>query len=265
MNPKDKRSRWITVSCVAVVAVLILSLLLWRSGVFAPSEDQPTQPTTVPTQEAPPSDTQEPSSWPTEGEDPYADPKQPPAEVQLSCDYAAAFSGSFVEDASDKSVKNVASILITNKSDRFLEYARLDYEIDGKPAVFEVSALPPGRGAWVMESNAMTVTDDSELVYIDAMTVFIDDVVSNPEELTIQYGANMLRVINKSAQTLENVTVYYKVVHKDGNFFGGIAYRVNFGTLAPGEASEKIAGHYKEDWTSIIRVTWQESAGDETS
>ena len=38
--------------------------------------------------------------------------------------------------------------------------------------------------------------------------------------------------------------------------------KVNFGTVQPGESIEKIAGHYVEDWTQIVRVSWMDNPSD---
>ena len=67
------------------------------------------------------------------------------------CKQFSSFSGQYVEDGSDVLVENVASMLVTNKSDRFLDLATLEYEIDGKKATFVVTGLPAGKSTWVME------------------------------------------------------------------------------------------------------------------
>ncbi|MBQ9762433.1 MAG: hypothetical protein IJV82_05075 [Oscillospiraceae bacterium] len=264
--------------CAAVVLVLIILLVMLRPNIEKPSKNEsrttessaptldPWTPATDPSESTIPARPQIPSTAPTTAPyNPYLNLDQPPSDILLRCDYPSAYTGKFVEDGTDRNVKNVASLLITNMSDQFLEYGKLIYMVGDTEVVFEISSIPAGRSAWVMEKNAMPITDDAVFDYVDGLTLFADEAISNPEELTIQYGSNMLRVQNDSDRTLENVTVYYKAVHKDGRYLGGIAYRIKFGTLAPGEAAEKVSGHYQEDQASIVRVTWQESSEAETS
>lgn len=205
----------------------------------------------------------DPSSRPDNPEpDDYAKEvalRQPDKKTYLSCDSVAVYSGAFLENGSDEPVENVASMLITNHSGRFLEYAKLTYEIDGRTAFFVVTGLHDGQSAWVLESTGMSVNAESRYVYVDAVTSYLEHVVRSAEELEITYVRNMLKVTNIADRTLENVTVYYKVVDEDSHYFGGITYVVNFGSLAPGDSVEKIAGHYQENRTVIVRVGWQET------
>ncbi len=56
------------------------------------------------------------------------------------------YSGAYVEDGSDDPEEDVAIVLVVNTSERFLEYAAISFEIDGEPATFTVTNLPPQRG-----------------------------------------------------------------------------------------------------------------------
>jgi hypothetical protein len=69
----------------------------------------------------------------------------------------------------------------------------------------------------------------------------------------------MLTAVNNTDRTLDNVFIYYKTLHTDGNFFGGITYLVDFGTLAPGGSAQSVAGHFQEGKTEIVRIGWQKS------
>ena len=56
------------------------------------------------------------------------------------------YSGAYVEDGSNDPVEDVAIVLVVNTGERFLEYASVSFEIDGEPATFTVTNLPPQRG-----------------------------------------------------------------------------------------------------------------------
>lgn len=175
----------------------------------------------------------------------------------LTCDDFALFSGQYVEDGRDELVENVAAILVTNQTGRFLDFASLTYDVDGQTVTFVVTGLPAGRSAWVMAQDQAKATGSSVFTYVDSVTSYRDDVVAETDALTITSEGNVLSVRNNSTGTLENVCVYYRSVHSDGNFFGGITYLVSFGTLEPGASAESMAGHYDPDNSEIVRVGWQ--------
>lgn len=178
-------------------------------------------------------------------------------EEDISCNILASFSGQFVEDGTDELVQNVAAILVTNDSDQFLDLASLQFEIDGQAATFMVTGLPAGKSAWVMEKSKLNVSGDSTFAYKGCVTSFRDNVAASTDKITITSDGNMLTATNNTQETLNNVFVYYKVLHTDGYYFGGITYLTNFGTLEPGASVEALAGHYTEGKTEIVRIGWQ--------
>ena len=173
----------------------------------------------------------------------------------IACDEYSLFSGQFVEDGKDNLVSNVATILVTNNSDQFLDLATIMYLIDGKTATFVVTGLPAGRSAWVLESSKLTATASSTFTYVDKTTSFRENVSATSDKVTITADGNMLTATNNSDEALEGVFIYDRSVHTDGNFLGGITYLVDFGTLEPGASVEKMGGHYSED-SEIIRIGW---------
>lgn len=199
------------------------------------------------------------SSVVVSGSSSVATEPQPEVEIktaQITCDKYSRFTGQYVEDGSDDLVYDVAAILVTNRSEQFLEIATFTYQIDGKNASFVVTGLPAGQSAWVMEANRITVTDDSAFTYVDVATSFRDDVTASTRKVSVSADGNMMTVTNNSGGTLEGVYVYYKVRHTDGNYLGGITYRVDIGTLEAGASATSLAGHYSED-AEIVRIGWQ--------
>lgn len=181
------------------------------------------------------------------------------ASGDITCDQFGMFSGQFVEDGRDELVQNVAAVLVTNRTDRFLDFATLSFEIDGQTALFILSGLPAGRSAWVMEATRMTVTNSSVFTYQNCVNSFRDDVTVSTDKVTISSDGNMLTAVNNTSKTLESVFVYYRTLHTDGNFLGGITYRADFGALEPGASAETMAGHFNKETTEIVRIGWQEA------
>lgn len=169
-----------------------------------------------------------------------------------------SFSGEYVEDGSNTPVKNVAAMRITNRSGRFLEYGKIYVTISGKEAVFTVSAIPPWKSVWILEENKTEISDTEQFSFTDSVISYKDGVVSATDKIRLSVDGDCLIAENMSGKTLENITVYYKNLHSDGRFFGGITYRVSFGTAAAGESVKKLAGHYSKDSSEIVRIDWQE-------
>lgn len=243
------------------------------SGVADPAD--PTEKPTDPTKTADPTEkptdptkaTEAPK--PTEPE-PTKAPTPPPVTPQtpkptedpndtgdLTVEKFASYSGQFVEDGKDEPVSKVLSMLITNDSGKYLDFATLTYECEGKTATFVVTGLPAGRSAWVMEVGRMKVSGSPEFKLVSCVTSYRDSVIAESSRVDITANGNMLTAKNTSDQTLEDVFVYYKVLHTDGNFLGGVTYRVDFGTLAPGESAEVLAGHYSDSTARIVRIGWK--------
>lgn len=184
--------------------------------------------------------------------------KQPQGKDAITCDNFSSFSGQYVEDGSDIPVENVAAVLVTNHSEDFLDLATIKYEINGKQATFVVTGLPAGTSAWVMESNQMTITKGVDFQYINKTTAFRSGVVDKTDKITLFAEGNLLTAINNTDEKLEGVFVYYKTLHTDGNYFGGITYKTTFGDLEPGEKRTELAGHYDKEKTEIVRIGWKE-------
>lgn len=169
----------------------------------------------------------------------------------------AVMSGPYVEDGTDGYVENVAAILVTNATERFLDVATLTFTIDGKPAAFVVSGLPPNRSAWVQEAERITVTQDSVFVFSDCMEGFRDGVTAETDRIRITAENGILTAENRTDRPLANVFIYYKNLHTDGNFFGGITYAASFGDIGPGESATAEGAHFGGQ-TEIVRIGWSE-------
>lgn len=182
-----------------------------------------------------------------------------PPEQLLICEDIGLFNGTFVEDGTDEPVQNVAALLVTNGSEQYLDLAKLTYEIDGQEAIFMVTGLPAGGTAWVLENSRLTASSESEFRHKNTITSFRDSAVNTLEGVDLEFNGTMLKATNTTDKTFQALTVYYKVLHDDGNYLGGIAYMVNFGDLEPGQSVEKIAGHFRPDKTHIVRIGYLET------
>ena len=174
----------------------------------------------------------------------------------LYCLEFTSYSGPFVEDGSNEPVENILAVLIENRSDEFLEFATVTYDVDGKTAEFVVTGLPSKESAWVLESNRMQANADLEFEFIDCQSTFRNDAILTTDKLEVTIKENTLALKNISDDVISNPCVYYKNVNTDGNYLGGITYMIGFDTLKSDDTKEKKAGHYSEN-SRIVRYSYQ--------
>ena len=175
----------------------------------------------------------------------------------ITCSGLALFSGQFVEDGRDELVENVAAIQVTNNSEEFLDLATLVYDLDGQTATFVATGIPSGKTAWVMEKSRMKAKNDSSFTYKGSTTAFKSGVVSTTDQISVTVDGNNMVVTNNSDKAMETIVVYYKVLHEDGNYLGGITYVTDFQNVKAGASAQSMAGHYKEGKTEIVRIDWR--------
>lgn len=188
-----------------------------------------------------------------------AEPSAITAFGNLECVQYSSFSGTFPEDGSGREVNNVAAILVHNSSAEFLDYAKVSCAIGNESGTFLVTGLPPGATAWVLEKDAKTVEADEDFAALQCREYsFRQDAVMATDKLAVSASGNTVTVVNQSGQMLRNVCLYYKSVHEDGHYFGGITYMLSFGDLAPGETAQKQSSHYGAQ-SQIVRYSFQES------
>lgn len=182
--------------------------------------------------------------------------------ADLYCLEFNTFSGVYVEDGKNEKVENVATILVENRSKTFLDRATVKYKYGDKTATFLVTGLPAGRRCWVMEADKLETDGEHSFEFEDCISAFKEDAVLSTDKLLVKSKDNKVTVKNISDTVLNNVCLYYKNTHDDGNLFGGITYMMNFGNLEPGKSFTKASGHYSEN-TEIVRYSFQEelSAG----
>ena len=275
-KPEHRTGRHWLLPCIVllIIGVLVTAVCLALSEQDATSDPLHTNPTThnqgisqSPDPTEPNAETQGtfPVTEPVDGTQPSTEPPVPEAtepvtsstaepEKQLVCRLYSFYRGAYVEDGSDEPVENVAALLISNGSDRYLDLAQLIYDLDGREAIFTVTGLPAGSSAWVLEANRMSADAGTTFTHKNTLTSFRDDAVNDLEGLELSFNGTMLKATNTTDQPFKNVTVYYKTLHEDGNFLGGITYMTVFGDLEPGQSAEKIAGHFHPDRSQIVRI-----------
>lgn len=167
------------------------------------------------------------------------------------------FSGLYVEDGSMDTVNDVLMIQIKNNGDQDLRLARLTLTYSDGDAEFEITNLPAGKTAVVLEKKRRDYADERHLsVKLTDVVKFDDnmDVFSDRYEITGLNGA--LNVKNISASNIDgDVYVYYKYISGD-MLYGGITFRAKIiGGIKAGELKQISAGHFNPENCIILAVT----------
>lgn len=173
----------------------------------------------------------------------------------LQVEAVGQYSGSFLEDGSDDPIVNVASLLITNTSDRMLQIAEITFQVnDSETAQFKVTDLPAGCSALVLETGKREFKEEDQYTVGDTATAYIDTPSLLEDKFEIQEEDGKIILKNKTDEVYGKVYVYYKYVRPDGIYMGGITYRTPFENVpAQGEA-EAVAVHFIKDASRIMDV-----------
>ena len=168
------------------------------------------------------------------------------------------YAGIFMEDGSDEIVSDVFAITVVNNSDKMLQYAQVVITCGGEEYTFDMSTIPAGARAQVLEKEKKTVPKDlsGAQTVLTTVTEFQEAPSTYPEvfELTpFEYSVN-IKNISKS-DISGDVYVYYKT--KVGDLYmGGITYRAKVSDLASGEEKSAYASHFYGSDSEILFVTY---------
>ena len=175
---------------------------------------------------------------------------------------AYLISDSFPEDGNFDSKDDVFTLKVKNNSNKYLQLVRIYITTDKNEYLFEITTLPSGKTVKVCEKNAKTITAEEKIVDIrEENKVFFEREISlNTDKFTItplDYSA--IKIENISGQDMTNdVYVYYKRKDNNGDYLGGITFRVNAGKLKAGESKQIPAGQFNKENSEVMFVDYGE-------
>ncbi len=174
------------------------------------------------------------------------------------------YSGVYVENGADITVDNVASMVVTNTSDKMLQVARFTMNVNGDPddvALFQVTDLPAGASALIMELNKRPYQEGEVYELGQELHTFYEEsgTMSDTFSFEVKEGG-LLTLTNLTDQSFDNVYVHYKYVQEGGAYLGGIAYRSLFKAVGPNESVTTSAHHFTDKLSVIVRVDVVEDA-----
>lgn len=171
-----------------------------------------------------------------------------------------AYSGSYMEDASDEEVSDVLMIVVKNNNTRPLQYTEIILE--GGEAVFSLSTLNPGESVMVLEANRKTFEKDR--TYENAVAnniIFFEEALNLYEDMlkiqALDGGFNITNISGKDID--EDVIVYFKDCNSD-MLCGGITYRGTIqGGMKAGEIRQVMSNNFTQSNTKVMFVTITET------
>ena len=249
--------------------IAILALALFAAANFAACEnrtvaEEPSKPTEIveqPQETNPdPEQSEQPSTELPEDIFVEEDNEELVLDQQLKLNWAKSYTGVFMEDGSNEFVTNAMSIKVTNNNENDLQLARFEIGYDEKTYHFEVTNLPAGSSAILIEKNRESFPD-GEMITVAAnnITFFNEPMDIHEDVVDISGMKGALNVKNISSSDIAgDIYIYYKYI-TDDVYYGGITFRTKVsGGLKSGELKQVMTGHYNPDTCKITTVTYGE-------
>ena len=164
------------------------------------------------------------------------------------------YSGIFIEDGSDKEVKNVAAIEVKNTSNKQLEFAQIQLYNGSKKLVFDVSTLPANSSAVVMEKNKASFNSSKGVTYGGTTAGYVNSLEKSSSVKCKKVKNNGIEVTNTSSKNIPCVRVFYKYKSSEGYYVGGITYTAKVEDLKAGASQTIYPSHFASDGGEIMMV-----------
>ena len=175
-------------------------------------------------------------------------------DASLTIQRINGYSGIFIEDGSDKEVKNVAAIQFKNTSKQVVEYAQIELYNGDKKLVFEVSTLPANSSAVVMEKSKTTFDSSKNVTYGKSTVAYTDKLEKSSDIKYKVLDNNGIEVTNKSKKDIGCVRVFYKYKSEEGYYVGGITYVAKVNNLKAGTSETIYPSHFATDGGQVMMV-----------
>ena len=164
------------------------------------------------------------------------------------------YSGIFIEDGSDKEVKNVAAIQVKNTSNKPLEFAQIQLYNGSKKLVFNVSTLPANSSAVVMEKNKASFNSSKGVTYGGTTAGYVNRLEKASSIKCKKVKNNGIEVTNTSSKNIPCVRVFYKYKSSEGYYVGGITYTAKVEDLKAGASQTIYPSHFASDGWEVMMV-----------
>ena len=170
------------------------------------------------------------------------------------------YTGLFAEDGSNAPCADVLALLVTNTSDRFMEWIELALPVGDRTAYFSISSLPAGQSLLVLEKTAMIWQEGTEV----GVPVVIQNSAAEktpslyPEVFSITAADHVVNLSNISGSDISgSIALCYKNA-ENGIYIGGITYRKTLtGGVKAGAVAQFICDHYTVAGSEIVFIVYE--------
>ena len=165
------------------------------------------------------------------------------------------YIGPFVEDGSDTPTANALALVIKNDSDTVVEYAELIFKVnDTEEAVFQISTIPPGKEAVVMEKSGRAYRSEDVFTLSEKLYAKCDELSLETEQVEVTAKGENLRVKNITGEDMETVLVRYKRKISEECYLGGITYSCKIENVTAGKSVEAKTQHFDAESSQVLMV-----------
>ena len=165
----------------------------------------------------------------------------------------SSYSGYFIEDGSDKDVKDIAAIVLTNNGGD-LDFVGIGIAQGERNLAFSGSQIPAGATVIIQEQSGAAYSNDP-YYSATANTKPAKFEMSEKYVKVQDNGDGTFSVINISEEILPEVILYFKNYLPDEDVYvGGITYNITLEEIEPETAVEVTAVHYDRDYTVFVEV-----------
>lgn len=165
------------------------------------------------------------------------------------------YSGPFVEDGSDTPTVNALALVVRNDSDTVAEYVELKLMInDTDEAVFQISTLPPGEEAVVLEKSGKAYETGAILTFTDKLYARQEELSLEEEQVAITAKDETLQAKNLTEEDMDTILIRYKRKISETCYLGGITYNCTIENVKAGESVQAKTQHFSADRSRILMV-----------
>ncbi len=164
------------------------------------------------------------------------------------------YSGYYIEDGSEEEIDSVAVLEVTNLSAQVIEYATITLTADGKELNFELSLLPAGETALVMEADKQSCSETASFSYGGSEIASLSSLDLCEDQVTVSTDSGAVTVTNISGNDISELRLFYKNQLDTGEYVGGIAYTVKLEDLAAGESQTVYPSHFDPEYGVVMMV-----------
>ncbi|MCD8383121.1 MAG: hypothetical protein LUC30_09500 [Clostridiales bacterium] len=165
------------------------------------------------------------------------------------------YSGYYIEDGTETAIDSVAVLEIENTSSQAIEYAVISLTADGETLTFEVSLLPAGGTALVMEADKKSCSETATFTYEGSEIAALDSFDLCEGQVSVSTDeSGAVTVANISGEDISELRLFYKNQLDTGEYVGGIAYTVKLEDLAAGESQTVYPSHFDPEYGVVMMV-----------